>query len=101
LEDDKQPVTQGIQSTSGFTVSPDPNNGNFYLTFNAANSGASNFSIEIANILGQIVYVQKGQLLNGAFGGQISLPGNAANGCYLLRVVTGNMVLTQKVIVTR
>jgi len=101
LEDDKQPVTQGIQSTSGFTVSPDPNNGNFYLTFNAANSGASNFFIEIANILGQIVYVQKGQLLNGAFGGQISLPGNAANGCYLLRVVTGNMVLTQKVIVTR
>ncbi len=66
---------------------PNPNNGTLVLSGKVS---SDDVSIEVTDMLGQIVYRSKVTPQNGTLNEQINLGHNIANGSYLLRVNSGN-----------
>lgn len=81
---DVKPLSTGNNSLSLF---PNPNTGDFTLSGQLANNSNSEVSMEVSNMLGQIVYKGKTTPVNGAIKAQIVLEG-VSSGTYLLRVNT-------------
>jgi uncharacterized protein YjdB len=65
---------------------PNPNNGKFTLK-GAIEAGATeDIRVEVTNMLGQTIYSNSIKARNGRVDEQIDLPGNTANGMYLLHL---------------
>ena len=79
-------VAEVENTTSQFVVSPNPNKGGFVLHGN--NAYKNTYGIEIANVVGQLVYTGTTVATNGIIDKQISLE-NLPNGVYLLKVSAG------------
>jgi hypothetical protein len=85
-----------VGTLNGLTVSPNPSNNLFNITYNNPKQG--NVNIKVCNILGETV----AQLLNGTQAkGSINTQFNANNlaaGIYLLSVQTDKGVETQRIV---
>jgi PKD repeat protein len=88
----------GIKEEDGqpFSISPNPNNGVFDLSFNAAKS--TDYSISIFSIDGKMVYVEELKHFSGAYKKQIDLSVFGA-GMYLIRLSGDKQQSVQHVIV--
>ncbi len=89
----------GVKQTSSVannvSVAPNPNKGSFVVkgTWNSATNEA--VTVEVTNMLGQVVYTEKATTNNGILNTQVNLGNNLASGMYLLnlRSETNNAVL--------
>ena len=91
-------VEPGLAETVSLEVYPNPFSGNARIDYRLAQSG--NVKVELYNLLGARVQV----LMNGTqVAGEHAMNLNSAgleNGTYLLRLETGESVLTRKVVIT-
>ncbi len=88
----------GVQQVStgndAIILVPNPNKGIFTLKGSLANTMEQEVTIEITNMLGQVIYNGKAAVHNGDIDEKIQLGNNTANGMYLLnlRTASGNKV---------
>jgi len=86
-------ITEGINkiSASGIDVRlvPNPNKGAFELKGNTGMSGNEELSVEVTNMLGQVVYTGKVAVQNGNIDEHITLGKSMANGMYILSLRSG------------
>jgi hypothetical protein len=85
-------------STIGLTVSPNPNNALFTLTFSVNNN--ANLEIEAFDMWGNTVYRNNYGNFIGTFNKQLNL-GNIADGIYILKIQHGNNVYRQKIMIKK
>jgi hypothetical protein len=74
-----------LAAVADLTVIPNPNNGAFTVKGNLISATDEEVSLEVTNMLGQVVYSSKNIAVNGNINEQIRLT-NLANGMYLLNV---------------
>jgi PKD repeat protein len=79
-----------------FTIAPNPNNGAFDLSFDAA-TGAD-FTITIYSVDGKLVYIEELPRFSGRYSKRIDLSG-FGNGAYFIRLTNDKQESTQRVIV--
>jgi hypothetical protein len=84
------------ESLAGFTLFPNPSEGNFQLQFNTASTDL--VELRVFDLAGRTVYTKDYKEVSGFFDEAISL-GNMAKGIYLLRVVNGGKLSTQKLVI--
>ena len=85
-------TTVGIGTVNGnsdITLVPNPNNGTFTIKGSLGITDDQQVSLEITDMLGQVVYKNKVVAQNGYLNEQIQLSNTIANGMYLLNVNTG------------
>ncbi|MEO6883644.1 MAG: PKD domain-containing protein [Bacteroidia bacterium] len=92
-------IDAGIQENitqNSFSVFPNPNNGNFTLHFTV--NKMSDYTIEIHNVVGQIVYKENLGNFLGTYSKQINLAG-FGKGIYMLSLRNSNNQGAKKIIV--
>ena len=82
-------------TVSGFSVTPNPNSGEFMLTFNA--TSADDYVLEIYNSIGEVVYVESLNNFSGVYTGKIDLT-EFARGIYTVRLRSSHDEHVQRVI---
>jgi hypothetical protein len=87
-------VKQVTGAGSDITVLPNPNKGNFTVKGSLGTVNDEEVSIEITDLLGQVVYKTHTMAHNGIINEQVQLGSSIANGMYLLnlRSDSGNSV---------
>jgi hypothetical protein len=94
------PVVTGIdtreEKLSQLNIFPNPNNGEFAVTFNAA--AKSDYVLEVFNTLGQRIYEEALHGFNGAYSGQLNVQ-PYGKGMYLVSIADGSTKLTKRVVV--
>ncbi len=88
-------VSQTKESLS-VNIYPNPNNGSFALSFSAKNE--DNCTIEIRNLLGQVIYTEKLNGFSGDYTKQFDMR-EFGNAMYFVSLKTANNEVTKKVIV--
>ncbi len=78
-----------------FSVYPNPNNGSFTLSVHALDNSTT---IEIKNILGQVIYSEKLSVFSGEYAKQLDMK-EKGSGVYFVSLKTTNNEVTKKVIV--
>ena len=86
-------VKQVNAASGDVQLVPNPNKGIFTLKGTVGTTTQQEVSVEITNMLGQVIYTNKAPVQNGSINEKIQL-NNVANGMYLLnlRTETGNQV---------
>lgn len=79
---------------SSMEVFPNPTHGQFHLTFNAKK--ASNYSVNITNALGAVVYRSAVDVVAGKVDKQIDLS-ELSKGVYMINVSDGNAVVSKRI----
>jgi len=80
-------VAQTANVTAEVKLVPNPNNGVFTVS-GTIGEGSEEVSLEVTDMLGQVVYRGTTQVTGGKLNAGISLGGNLANGMYLLNLHT-------------
>ncbi len=75
-----------IRNKGAFTVLPNPNKGEFIVKGATGTINDAAVSLEITDLLGQVVYKNNAMAKNGTINEQISLGKTIANGMYILNV---------------
>ncbi len=88
IDQSQQPISVNIY--------PNPNNGSFTLSFNA--SYEDNCTLEIRNLLGQLIYTEKLSGFSGDYSKQLNLK-EFGSAMYFVSLKTDNNKVTKKVIV--
>jgi len=70
---------------SNLTLIPNPNNGQFTIK-GTVGSADEEVTLQVVNMIGQVIYNQKVMAHNGEINEKIQLTGNLANGMYLLNL---------------
>ncbi len=87
-------TTTGINHVTGVAsdirVVPNPNKGMFSIKGSLGTSNDQEVSLEISNMLGQVVYSNHVTAHNGMINEQVKLSNTLANGMYLLNVRSGS-----------
>ena len=85
----------GVNNVSGgeatISLVPNPNNGSFIVRGNLGLSSNEDMTLEVTNMLGQVVYTGHTEAKNGEFNEQVKLNGILANGSYVLSVRSQHM----------
>jgi hypothetical protein len=91
-------LVDGIKEETGpdFSLSPNPNNGTFDLSFIAGKT--SDYAVSIFNVEGKIIYAEELSHFSGTYKKQINLSSFGA-GLYLVRLSDGKQQSVQHVIV--
>ena len=83
-------IAEGVQpvSTSGTNLSivPNPSHGSFTVTGNLASTMDESVTMEITNMLGQVVYTNTIKVINGVVNEKVNLSSNITNGMYLVNL---------------
>ncbi len=82
-------VAQTGWSASDLRLVPNPNSGTFVLSGNLGSVAEETVSVQITDMLGQVVYNNVLRVQNGSINERISLSGALANGMYMLNVSNG------------
>jgi hypothetical protein len=79
---------------SNLTLIPNPNNGQFTIKGNVGSGIDEEVTLQVVNMLGQVIYDHKVMTHNGDINERIQIAGSVANGMYLLNVnsATANSV---------
>jgi len=80
-------VAQTANVTAEVKLVPNPNNGVFTVS-GTIGEGSEEVSLEVTDMLGQVVYRGTAQVTGGKLNAGVSLGGNLANGMYLLNLHT-------------
>ncbi len=75
--------------SSEFTLIPNPNSGEFTIKGTFASGKDEEATIEVVNMLGQVVYRAKATAVGGLLNEQVKINGTLANGMYLLNLHSG------------
>jgi trimeric autotransporter adhesin len=90
----KMKVTTGfVQPTangSDIRLMPNPNTGEFVVNGTFSNAGSSEVSLEVSDMLGQIVYRNTVKTNGGKLDERVKLNNTLANGMYMLNVRSGS-----------
>lgn len=80
---------QTMSSTSDVKLIPNPNKGYFTLSgvVNAVDN--QDVSIEVTNVIGQVVYTGAAKVVNGTINEKIELSNTLSNGMYILNMRSG------------
>lgn len=83
-----------VAEVNDFNILPNPNNGSFTVKGTLATTATEEVSIDVTNMLGQVVYTSKVIAQGGSINEQLQLSNSLANGMYLLNLhtSTGNSV---------
>ncbi len=79
-------VPGGVKSE--IRLIPNPNNGQFVISGSLATLADEVVSLEITDILGQVVYSNRVQVSKGSINERVQLANTLANGMYMLNVST-------------
>jgi hypothetical protein len=85
--------TTGVKTISGnitAKVQPNPNRGTFTIRGSLNTRSNEQVSVEITDMLGQVVYKDKVMSRNGVINEKVQLPGSVASGMYLLTLRAGD-----------
>ncbi len=87
-------VSQVVNAGASVSLIPNPNKGLFTLKGMLGQAIDEEATIEVTNMLGQVVYTGKAAIQNGNIDAQVQLGNSLANGMYILdlRSVAGNTV---------
>ncbi|PQJ09393.1 hypothetical protein CJD36_019305 [Flavipsychrobacter stenotrophus] len=77
-----------VNTTGNLVLAPNPNNGTFTIKGNLGVTTNEQATLEVTDMLGQVVYKQQVSTQAGELNESVSLPGSLANGIYLLNVRT-------------
>lgn len=77
-----------LAPSSGITVYPNPNNGLF--TVSTGNLTEEVVTLQVTNLLGQIIYSQNAEVLNGSVNHEVRLEDQQEPGTYFIRILSGN-----------
>ncbi len=83
-----------VNANNTVVLVPNPNKGTFTIKGAFGNAADEEMSVEITNMIGQVIYNNKIMSRNGNIEEQIQLSNNLANGMYLLNLRSG----TQKAV---
>ncbi len=92
---------QSVANNNSFVIAPNPNKGSFNIKGAFGSSMDEEVSLELTNMLGQVVYSSKLMTQNGSINEQVQINNNLANGMYILTLRSGsevsviNMVIEQ------
>jgi hypothetical protein len=87
------------QNSGSFIIYPNPNNGTFEMSMTTTGA-AQTATVQVLNILGQVIYTGTVSNDNGAVINTINL-NNKAPGLYIVRVICGQDVQEAKVQITK
>ncbi len=80
----------GVQQVTSFTgdirLVPNPNRGTFTIKGTIGNEAVEEVSIDITNMLGQVVYTTTASVKNGEIDTHVQLSNSLANGMYLVNI---------------
>ncbi|MGN6568031.1 MAG: SBBP repeat-containing protein [Flavipsychrobacter sp.] len=79
----------GVEITEGASIAsmyPNPNNGNFTVTANFNGAQPKEATIEVLNVVGQVVYTETVQVVNNSLKENIKLNSELPNGMYILKL---------------
>ena len=79
-------VSQVNMANANVAMQPNPNNGTFTITGNLASATSDAVEMEITNVLGQVVYKETIDAVNGKLNSKVTLDAALGNGLYLLNV---------------
>ena len=86
--------TSGVSSTGtiggDIRLIPNPNTGKFVLSGTVGSSSNASMSVEVTNMLGQVVYSSEVTAKGGVINERIELNNTLANGMYLLNLSNGS-----------
>ena len=87
-------VKQVAKTGSSISALPNPANGNFTIRGTLASGANETVAVEVANMMGQIVYRKNITAINGSINEQVMLKNTIPNGIYMLnlRSATENKV---------
>ena len=88
------PVSIAAGFGNGLNVFPNPNNGDFHVTFEDID--ASNVQLEVVNLLGQVMHAET---LNQVYSGldhKVSL-GDVSKGYYFVRITAGDNIAVKRI----
>jgi len=81
---------------SGFSIYPNPSNGNFVLEF--GKTGVGKVDILVTNSLGELVYKQLSTVASEGSNTRIDLS-EQSKGIYLIKVRSDNQIITKKIVI--
>lgn len=79
-----------------FTVSPNPNDGNFFVSFDV--SKRDNYTLKIINVIGELVYEETLKDFEGTYSKQMNF-GAYAKGSYLINLSSSDRKIVKKVVI--
>jgi hypothetical protein len=87
--------TEGVQQviengSTNVTLVPNPNNGTFTIKGTLETTADEEVSIEVVNMLGQVVYSNKVMTQNGIINERVQTGSSLANGMYVLNLRSGS-----------
>jgi hypothetical protein len=86
---------------AGLKLYPNPSNGSFAIELNLDETVTSNVEIQVVNMLGQCIYHNRADAIDGILHMEVKFDNNMPGGTYLVRVISGNQILTHQVIYQR
>jgi hypothetical protein len=91
----------GLSSSTNVQMYPNPNDGNFVLRGNIGDATNISATIEILNLMGEVIYRTNSELQNGNIEKQVNLDNNIPNGMYILRLRSGDATDMQRFTIRR
>ena len=83
-------VNQFAIAAKDIILMPNPNNGSFTVKGDLGSSAGESVTIEVTDMLGQVIYHKTEAVQQGKIETQLMLNNNLANGVYLLSIKSGN-----------
>lgn len=83
-------VSQVSSSNANYTVMPNPSKGFFTINGSLGMAVNQEVTIELTNMLGQVVYSSKTMSVNGSVNENVQLGNNISNGNYMLTLRSGS-----------
>ena len=76
---------------------PNPNAGIFIIDLNTGTTSEATVDIQIMNMVGQVVYLDRTKLSDGKLQKEVKLGNDIAAGTYFVRVLSGDQVFTGQI----
>ncbi|MEP7127837.1 MAG: MopE-related protein, partial [Chitinophagales bacterium] len=91
----------GAENSVSVNVYPNPSNGSFHLHFQADHSYVGEATICMINAIGQTVYTENTEIVDGMLSKSISLKPGTPTGIYWLRIITDEAVFNSPVSIVK
>lgn len=95
-----QEITSGVDTDNNLTVFPNPNSGDFNVQM-ILGSNVDQVSLEVLNVLGQVIYSSIPSVQNGIFSETVDLGASASSGIYFVRIFVDGKEYLRKVMVSK
>ncbi|HET6991189.1 MAG TPA: T9SS type A sorting domain-containing protein [Bacteroidia bacterium] len=90
---------QHSTANNNFVLYPDPNNGVFRINVSLNSVADENASIEVTDVLGQVVFENNSTIHSGKLNAQINLDNDLPSGIYFLRLKSSAGIITSRFVI--